>query len=158
MMRRSLQEIGEGSEAMGTWDVGPFDNDDAADFADDLDDAPAHTRIEMIGAILERVTEPTDDDSRLSDAPRAVAAAALIAAQYPGGAPVDTGHGPSTPMPQFPAYLRDLAITALDCVITKPTWLAEAWDESPSGPEWRRTISDLRTILDPPQEETLFAL
>jgi Domain of unknown function (DUF4259) len=157
-MRRSIHEIAEGGEGMGTWDVGPFDNDDAADFAGDLDDAPEQARIEMIGAVLGRVADPADDDSRLSDAPRAVAAAALIAAQCPGGAPVDHGYGPSTPMPQFPAYLRELAINALDCVMTKPTWLAEAWGESPNGPEWRRTISDLRTVLDPPQEETLFAL
>lgn len=143
---------------MGFWDVGPFDNDDAADFAGELDDAPAHARIDMIGAILERVADPADHDSRLSGAPRAVAAAALIAAQYPSGAPIDANYGPSTPMPQFPAYLRDLAITALDCVIAKPTWLAEGWDDSPRGPEWRRTISDLRAILDPPQEETLFTL
>ncbi|GGN85126.1 hypothetical protein GCM10010112_65200 [Actinoplanes lobatus] len=61
---------------MGTWDAGPFDNDDAADFAATLDDAPAHVRIEMIGSVLERVADPASDDSRLSDAPRAVAAAA----------------------------------------------------------------------------------
>lgn len=143
---------------MGTWDAGPFGNDDAADFAGELDDAPAQARIEMIGAVLERVADPTDDDSRLSDAPRAVAAAALVAAQCLGGTPVNPSYGPRTPMPQLPAYLRGLAITALDSVISKPTWLAEAWDESPSGPEWRRTISDLRVILDPPQEESLFAL
>jgi hypothetical protein len=158
MMRRSLQAAGEVSEVMGTWDAGPFDNDDAADFAGELDDAPAPARIEMIGAVLERVADPTGDDSRLSDAPRAVAAAALIAAQCRGGTPVDPNYRPSTPVPQFPAYLRDLAIKALDSVITKPTWLAEAWDESPSGPEWRRTISELRVVLDPPQEETLFPL
>jgi hypothetical protein len=143
---------------VGTWDAGPFGNDDAADFAGELDDASAQARIEMIGAVLERVADRTDDDSRLSDAPRAVAAAALIAAQCPGGVSVDPNYGPSTPMPQFPAHLRDLAVNALDSVVTRPTWLAEAWDESPGGPEWRRAISDLRTILDPPQEGTLFAL
>jgi Domain of unknown function (DUF4259) len=157
-VRRSLQEIGEVSEAMGTWDIGPFDNDDAADFANDLDDASMQARIEMIGAVLERVADPAGDDSQLSDAPRAVAASALIAAQHPGGASVDPIYGPSTPMPQFPAYLRDLAINALDCVMTKPTWLAEAWDESPKGSEWHRTISDLCKVLDPPQQDTLFDL
>ncbi|WP_374728260.1 hypothetical protein [Catenuloplanes atrovinosus] len=40
-----------------------------------MDDAPAAARIEMIGAVLERVAH--DDDHRLSDPPRAVAAAAL---------------------------------------------------------------------------------
>ena len=57
-----------------------------------------------------------------------------IAAQCRGGTPVDPNYGPSTPMPQFPAYLQDLAIKALDSVIAKPTWLAEAWDESPAAP------------------------
>ncbi|WP_033342974.1 DUF4259 domain-containing protein [Catenuloplanes japonicus] len=143
---------------MGTWDVSPFGNDDAADFAFELDDAPAHTRIEMIGAILERVAHPADDDPRLSDAPRAVAAAALITAQYPGGTPITSGYGPTAPMPEFPAYLRNLAIDALDRVITTPTWLAEAWGATPDGPAWRRTISELRKVLDPPQRESLFGL
>lgn len=143
---------------MGTWDVGPFGNDDAADFAFELDDAPAHTRIEMIGAVLERVANPADDDPRLSDPARAVAAAALIAAQYLGGAPITSGDGPTNPMPELPAYLRNLAIDALDRVITTPTWIAENWDATPDGPAWHRTISELRKFLDPPQRESLFDL
>jgi hypothetical protein len=143
---------------MGTWDVGPFGNDDAADFAGELDDAPAHTRIEMIGAVLERVANPADNDPRLLDAPRAVAAAALIAAQCPGGAPIVSAHGPTTQMPEFPGYLRSVAIDALDRVITTPTWLAEEWDATPEGPAWHRTVSDLRKVLDPPQHESLFDL
>ena len=136
MINRDTEEV---SATMGTWDVGPFGNDDAADFAAELDDVPAHTRIEMIGAVLERVADPAEDDSRLSDVPRAVAAAALIAAQYPGGAPVTSVHGPATPMPEFPAYLRSLATDALDRIITTPTWLAEAWDATPDGPAWSNT-------------------
>ncbi|MFI1997058.1 DUF4259 domain-containing protein [Actinoplanes sp. NPDC020271] len=143
---------------MGTRDIGPFDNDDAADFAFEMDEASTHTRIEMIGAVLERVANPADDHSRLSDAPRAVAAAALIAAQYPGGAPITSVYGPTTPMPEFPAYLRNLAIEALDRVIKAPTWLAENWDASPHSPAWRQTISELRKVLDPPQRESLFDL
>jgi hypothetical protein len=144
---------------MGTWDAGPFGNDDAADFAGELDDAPAPTRIEMIGAVLERVANPAEDDPRLSDAPRPVAAAALIAAQCPGGAPITSSvHGSTTPMPEFPSHLRSLAIDALDRVITTFTWLAEDWDATPDGPAWRQTISDLRKVLDPPQRESLFDL
>ena len=60
---------------MGAWDVEPFGNDDAADFAVELDDAPASARTEMIGALLERVANATDIDSQLPDGPRAVAAA-----------------------------------------------------------------------------------
>jgi hypothetical protein len=61
-------------------------------------------------------------------------------------------------MPEFPRYLRNLAIDALDRVITTPTWLAEAWDATPDGPAWHRTISELRKVLDPPQRESLFDL
>ncbi|MEV4516581.1 DUF4259 domain-containing protein [Dactylosporangium sp. NPDC049525] len=142
------------SDPMGTWDVGPFGNDDAADFAYDLDEAPMQARVDMIGRALDRVIDAADD-SGLPDAPRAVAAAALIAAQYPGGESAST-RGPSTPMPQFPAYFRELAINALDRVITAPAWLTEDWDAKPEGPAWRRTIADLRNVLDPPQEEALF--
>lgn len=100
--------------------------------------------------------DATDDDPHLSQAPRAVAAAALVAAQCPGGAQVTSAYGPSTPMPPFPAYLRDLAIDALDRILATPTWLAEYWDEASQGPAWRRTVADLRRVLDPPQEEALF--
>jgi hypothetical protein len=149
---------------MGTWDVEPFGNDDAADFATDLDEASTPERIEMIGSVLDRVAHATDNDLRLedtarhSDAIRAVAAAALVAAQCPGGAPVTSGYGPTTPMPEFPADLRRLALNALDSVIAPPSWLAEYWDESAEGPAWRRTIADLRKVLDPPQRESLFDL
>ena len=37
--------------------------------------------------------------------------------------------------------------------------LAELWDETPSGPTWRQSISRLRAVLAPqsnPQEEALF--
>jgi hypothetical protein len=143
---------------VGTWDTGPFDNDDAADFALELDDAGPHARIEMIGAVLDRVANPADDEFRHADATRAVAAAALVAAQCPGGTSIAVGDGPRTPMLPFPAGLRDLAIEALDAVVTTPTGLAEAWADSPHGPEWHRTVAGLRAVLDPPQREALFDL
>jgi hypothetical protein len=37
---------------MGTWDAGPFDNDDAADFIGDLDSAPENERAAMILSAL----------------------------------------------------------------------------------------------------------
>jgi hypothetical protein len=141
---------------MGTWDVEPFGNDDAADFANELDEASAPDLLEMISSVLDRVAHATDDDLRLADTPRhsdatrAVAAAALIAAQCPGGVPVTSGYGPATPMPRFPAHLRNLARKALDRVTAPPSWLAEYWDETPDGPAWRRTVADLRHVLDPP--------
>ncbi|SHN39197.1 DUF4259 domain-containing protein [Cryptosporangium aurantiacum] len=142
---------------MGFWDASPFGNDDAADFALGLDDANSEARIEMVGAVLERVaTSSLTDDLSPIDAPRAVAAAALVAAQCPGGKPVPSPHGPTAPTPDFPADYRRLALRALDRLVTEPSWMTAGWKDG--GAAWRRTISDLRRVLDPPQAETLFEM
>ncbi|MBD5654748.1 MAG: DUF4259 domain-containing protein [Candidatus Eremiobacteraeota bacterium] len=61
---------------MGAWEAGPFDNDDAADFVADFDDAPSVASIE---ASLEKIASaPADDYIEAPDCSRAVAAAALI--------------------------------------------------------------------------------
>ncbi|WP_341716479.1 hypothetical protein QQG74_20990 [Micromonospora sp. FIMYZ51] len=44
-------------------------------------------------------------------------------------------------MPQFPGFLDQLAIEALDPLVTPPSWLADAWSDDPA---WRRTIDDAR--------------
>lgn len=143
---------------MGAWGVGPFDNDDAADFAGELDEAPPGARIDMIGAALGSVLEPPDDDPLLPGAERAVAAAALIAAQCPDGVPVTGGYGPVTSMPEFPAYLRGLAVEALDRLMTSPSWFAEDREAASEGARWRRSLAGLRRVLEPPQREALFDL
>ena len=66
---------------MGTWGTGPFDNDTAADFAGDLDDAPPGEREALVRGVLARTVRAT---GYLDEAQEAVAAAALIAAQCPG--------------------------------------------------------------------------
>ncbi|MFK4221392.1 DUF4259 domain-containing protein [Streptomyces sp. NPDC020880] len=45
---------------MGTWDIGPFDNDTAADFGDDLDEAAADEREDMVRSVLKRAAGPAD--------------------------------------------------------------------------------------------------
>jgi hypothetical protein len=138
------------------WDASPVGNDDAADFADELDKTAAPTHIEMVGAVLERIANTgITEDLDAGDAPRAVAAAALVAAQCPASEPVRHNYGPSTSMPQFPGYFRQLAIDALDRLVTPPSWLADGWSDDAA---WRRTVNDLRNVLDPPQAETLFEL
>ncbi|MER5334196.1 DUF4259 domain-containing protein [Micromonospora sp. NPDC002717] len=142
---------------MGFWGVGPFDNDDAADFADDLDAATVDVRIEMVGSVLDRVVT-AHDDIDMWHAPRAVAAAALVAAQCPGGRATCPIYGPSTPMPQFPSSLKQLAIDALDNVLAASAWRAPEWRDASNGSQWRRNIIALRNVLDPPQRETLFEI
>ncbi|MFI8371081.1 DUF4259 domain-containing protein [Streptomyces sp. NPDC085466] len=45
---------------MGTWDIGPFENDTAADFAGDLDEATMDERGSVIRRVLERAADPSD--------------------------------------------------------------------------------------------------
>ncbi|MFE3906963.1 DUF4259 domain-containing protein [Streptomyces sp. NPDC059153] len=145
---------------MGTWGVGSFDNDTAADFADALDETAAGERESLIRSALERAADPADQLDA-ADAERATAAAALVVAQHPDGEPTCSNYGPSEPMPEIFADLRVLAIDALDQVIAQSSELAELWDEAPNGPKWRQDIALLRAILDPPippQEEALFEI
>ncbi|MEV7598335.1 DUF4259 domain-containing protein [Kitasatospora sp. NPDC089797] len=131
---------------MGTWDLGHFDNDTAADFAGGLDDAAPGERAGLLRAALEcaaRGPEFLDDDEGVE----AVAAAALVAAQCPGGTAVTTAYGPGEPIPPLPVELRPLAVAALDRVVAGESELAGLWDEAGSGEAWRRGIAALREVL-----------
>ncbi|MEU3774088.1 DUF4259 domain-containing protein [Streptomyces sp. NPDC032472] len=145
---------------MGTWDIGPFNNDTAADFAGDLDEATMEQRESMIRRVLERAADPADY-LITPDAERAVAAAALVVAQHPDGEPACSNYGPSEPLPELPADLRALAVGALDQVVDERSEIAELWDEAADGPRWRQDITRLRDVLDPPnppQDEALFEM
>ncbi|WP_406481271.1 DUF4259 domain-containing protein [Streptomyces sp. NBC_01615] len=133
---------------MGTWDVGPFDNDTAADFSYTLDEAAEGEREGIIRAALVRTVDThgyLDQDISVE----AIAAAALVAAQCPGGDPITTVYGPDLPIPELPADLRELAVHALDRVVAEPSELMELWDESGEHGPWRATISALRNALLP---------
>ncbi|MYR84620.1 DUF4259 domain-containing protein [Streptomyces sp. SID685] len=131
---------------MGTWDVGAFDNDTAADFGGDLDEVAAGEREGIVRSALTRVigtaAYPEAPESEV-----AVAAAVLVAAQCPGGEPADPIYGPKEPLPDL-AGLRDLALQALDRIMTEPSELMDLWDESDGGP-WLENIRRLQNVLLP---------
>lgn len=137
---------------MGTWDVGPFDNDTAADFCGDLDEAAAGEREGIVRGALTRVID-TVDYLEAPESDVAVAAAALVAAQCPGGEPADPVYGPEEPLPDLTS-LRDLARQALDRVMTAPSELMELWGESDGGP-WHANFRQLQNVLlpQPPGEQ-----
>ena len=131
---------------MGTWDSGPFGNDTAADFANDLDDAAVEEREALIRRVL---TRAVDDQGYLEapEAEQAVAAAALVAAQCPGGEPVSPYYGPEEPVPGLPDDVRRLAVEALDRVVAEKSELAELWGEEGDGGSWRSGVGRLRRVL-----------
>ncbi|MFJ1757122.1 DUF4259 domain-containing protein [Kitasatospora sp. NPDC088134] len=133
---------------MGTWDIGAFDNDHAADFSGELDEAAPAERGALLRTALTEVLAVGADDYLDSDvAVTAVAAAALIAAQCPNGTPVTTAYGPQEPLPALAADLRPLAVAALTRVLAEESELAELWDETDEGPAWRADVARLRTVL-----------
>ncbi|MGX1222792.1 DUF4259 domain-containing protein [Streptomyces ambofaciens] len=133
---------------MGTWDTHPFDNDTAADFANDLDDADMLERETLIRRALMRAAD-SKDYLEAPEAEEAVAAAALVAAQCSGIELASPSYGPEEPIPTLPADLRSLAVKSLDRVLADESELAELWKESEGGRAWERSIGQLRQLLDP---------
>ena len=131
---------------MGSWGTGPFHNDDAADFAADLDDLDGPGRA---AAIHDALSEAAEENVYLdaSVGAIAIAAAALVATPRPGGDPVDPTYGPKQPVPTLPGNLDTLAIQALDRVLADGSELREVWDESDERQSWLDEIEDLRRTL-----------
>lgn len=138
---------------MGNWDTGPFDNDTAADFANALDDAEPGAREALIRGVLIHTIDAT---GYLAEAEEAVAAA-LVAAQCPGGEPANMSYGPETPMPVFPSDLRALADEALARIVSDEDGPASSWVNPEDWKQWRAILTRLRAVLAPPPPSiTLF--
>ena len=130
------------SEFVGAWDAGPFDNDDAADFAAELDDADPNQRILLLRDAMQAaadIDDVIDEDIYL----RALAAAAGVAASR-----VDTV-GDSGYAPKFlagdddfpvPDDLIELAVLVLDRLAEGNDEYAEFFDEA-------GTLESLRSAL-----------
>ncbi|WP_031014603.1 DUF4259 domain-containing protein [Streptomyces sp. NRRL F-5727] len=131
---------------MGTWDIGPFDNDTAADFSYRVDEAADGKKADVLLAAFREVTGTGDDYLDADFGAEAIAAAALVAAQCEGGEAVTTSYGPKQPLGDLPVELRAEAVAALDRVLAEPSELLELWEES-DGEEWKAGVLRLRGVL-----------
>ena len=127
---------------MATWQLGPFDNDDAVEWCDALEAAPLDQRAELVRNTL--TVAVAGRDPTAGEAARAVAAAAT-ALQFLSGVPFSS----SAYAPRFlsgreavavDSSIRDLAVRALDEVLA-------------NGSAWR-----LRWAGDIEEEEALAAV
>jgi hypothetical protein len=131
---------------MGAWGTGPFDNDDAADFATSLDHLQPDLRVGAIRDALTVALEQTDYlDRDVGGA--AVAAAALVAAQGGNGLPIDCIHGPKQLIPELSSDLRPIAALALTRVLGECSELNELWIDSPDGEAWLHMVAQLTEAL-----------
>jgi uncharacterized protein DUF4259 len=119
---------------VGAWDAGPFDNDEAADFAQELDEADPNQRIILIREALQSVLDAETDEELESAEPRAVAAAAVLTANRVDPVPVDTAYAPKflATDEQFEVSeeLIELALLALDRVAESGTDWSELFREA----------------------------
>jgi hypothetical protein len=131
---------------MGAWGTGPFDNDDAADFATSLDHLQPELRV---GAIRDALTDAAEQTGYLDRdvGGAAVAAAALVAAQGDKGLPIDCIHGPKQLIPEVPGDLRPIAGLALQRVLGECSELNELWLDSPDGEAWLHMVAQLTEAL-----------
>jgi hypothetical protein len=134
---------------MGTWGIGLFSNDDAADLLGSLDDAePA-----MAVALLRDALTAADNDHYLQVdvGQAAMAAAAIVAAQHPGGPRLDPSTVPAWLVEDsgldLPEELDRLALVALDRVVGERSELRGLWQQGGRLQEFRTTLAPLRVAL-----------
>ena len=119
---------------VGTWDAGPLDNDTAADWCRELHEAPAGERAAMVRKAL-TIVVGHDADTYLDDdfAVEAVAAAAVIAAQLPGGPCLDSPYAPdfirAGGSVDVPDDLPSLALQALHRIDGANSGLPGVWED-----------------------------
>ncbi|MEV3898263.1 DUF4259 domain-containing protein [Streptomyces anulatus] len=135
---------------MGCWGPGPFDNDMARDVADHLGATdPAEHEVHL----RRTLSRPAADTVQGWE--EAVAAAAMIAEQCPGGESCSHWWRPPSyrPTPPLPLDLRPLATAALAIVYNSPV-LADSWFDSRDRDVWRTSLAQLHERLtehsDPP--------
>lgn len=127
---------------MGAWGAGTFDNDDAADWADELlgsaDLAPARQAL--------AATTDSDDWLEIPEGARAVAAAAAVAASFDGdmrGLPEEVVEWLEDHAGAGTLADARLAIDALERVASVDSELREVWLEAANGPAWVEEIARL---------------
>lgn len=137
---------------MGAWDEGPFDNDTAADWVYEFEDADQAAGLARIQGTLAEVANVGSDVFLDSDAGTEAVAAAEVVAAIRGLAversPYNEGalDWVTRTAPAADQALVDLAVSALDRVVAAGSELAELWDVAGST-SWRTSVAARRASL-----------
>jgi hypothetical protein len=135
---------------MGAWSAEPFGNDEAADWAWELDDATDWS------VVLDALTGVLDEQSSDVDAEAAtlaIAAAEVIA--HSVGRPTQSDAYTESVeafvkrAPQSPSGIADVALRALDIAASPDGELAELWADE-AGAEWTSAVARVRAALSGP--------
>lgn len=135
---------------MGAWGAGPFDNDDASDWAFEFDGLDESGGLRVVAEALQ-LTQP-DEYLESPEGANAVAAAAVVAwMRDPSGVP-DSPYGESaatwvrTARPMPTDELLAAALAAIDRVRADESELADLWAESGDA-AWRESLTEIEARL-----------
>ena len=133
---------------MGTWGIGSFENDDAADFMIDVLDSGD---LSLIREVLDNVLTSTEY-VEAPDATLAIVAAEIVAAAR--GRPTlaaQQEEGVADWLARVrPAIDIDLVRQARDAlarIVADNSELRELWEETDEAPAWRAVVDELATQL-----------
>jgi len=134
---------------MGTWAVGAFDNDEAADFIDDLIEAPDW-------GVVVRTLDHVVRQAGYLEAPEgqmAVAAAAIVAASVGDAALIlpDDRLELKAALGAAPEGAVALARSALARIVAPASELDELWQEGDDHDAWLTRIAALQSTLSKAQ-------
>lgn len=140
---------------MGAWGVGPFDNDDASDFADSVAEK---NDLAVIEAAFDKVLGATSEYLEAPIASEAIAGAEILAllldrpsadTEYPEE--IDEWTAASKHMPSDALIAK--ARNALDRILAPPSELLELWSESDDLATWKTSVEDVKRRLAPQPPE-----
>jgi hypothetical protein len=131
---------------MGAWGTGSFDNDDACDWAADFVEIGA---LSYVRRVLERVVATSGEEYLCAPISSKALAACEVIARLKGN--WGTRNSCSTDVddwvlanPSEPsADMVQLALHAIDRIVTAQSELMELWDESKPS-DWHMIVADLR--------------
>lgn len=132
---------------MGAWGSGPFDNDDACDWAFELEEGG----VKYIKATLQTVTKSKPDEYvEAPECSNAIAAAEVVAAMNGQGLkklPEEVSDWLGS-KPKLSPELKSLALAAIDRIGSKSE-LKELWDEAKPDDkkQWYASLKDLTNRL-----------
>ena len=133
---------------MGAWGVFEFENDDACDWADELEESQDLSPVESAFAEVESAT----DYLEAPDAAVALAACEVLARLKgkpghtdPHSEPIDNWVR-SNPQP-VDAELIARACSVIDRILGPDSELSGLWSDSDSADQWLEAVKDLRRRL-----------
>ncbi len=135
---------------MATWNVGPFDNDDAVDWCVRLEALSALGQVEALARTINLVQSRGADLSD-AEASEAVAAAATVLQVHTGRPDVDALYAPrfllETDHIVATSELRRSAVSALDLIMTSGSIWRARWAGHVEEDEAREALARIRDTL-----------